>query len=292
MKWVKIGVTISRESADAISNFLFELGAEAINIEEVNASSSITLITYFISDDLIGARVNQIRRFMDKLRLIGLETEPASIELESIKNKDWVQNSRSRFPPQRIGKHIVVASTWASEIDLNPDDMLIQINPGMAFGTGHHPTTKLSIRLLEKSIKGGEIVADIGTGSGILSIAAVMLGAKRVEAVDINETAVSVARENAKLNGVNGKINVSVGQGLTNIHEKFHLIVANILTSILLPMIPQFFEHLKSKGKLILSGITMSEAYLIEDALKMHNFELIKKLVSEEWVGILALRSV
>lgn len=288
MKWIKLKITTSQESADAISNYLFELGASAVNLED-NVPHSSVLTTYFVSDDLIGARVNKIRSFMAKLRSAGLHTGSESIELESLENKDWIQDSRAGFTPQRIGEHFVVASTWAIDVDLKPDDRLIKIDPGMAFGTGHHSTTSLSIELLEKCIKGGEVVADIGTGSGILSIAAVMLGAKRAKAVDVDETAVAVARENAKLNSVAEKIDVSVGNGLTDLQKQFDLIVVNILTSIILPMIPQFSDRLKSQGKLILSGIMTSEAHLIESALKMHSFELIEKLVSEEWVAMLAL---
>jgi len=289
MKWAQIKITTSQESSDAISNFLFELGAKSINIEESDGlPSNITLITDFVSDDLIGIRVKKIKKFINKLRAIGLETKPGSIEIESIEDKDWVKESRTHFPPKTIGENFVIAPTWIPEVELNQSKLIIRIDPGMAFGTGHHPSTRLSLELLEKSIDGGEKVADIGTGSGILSIASIMLGAKKVKAVDIDETSVTVAIENTRLNNVDKKIDVNVGEGLKGIHGKFHLIVSNILTSILLPMIPDFYKHLKYSGKLILSGIMDSEAYLIEDSIREHNFELIEKLVSDGWIGILA----
>jgi ribosomal protein L11 methyltransferase len=158
----------------------------------------------------------------------------------------------------------------------------------MAFGTGHHPTTRLSIRLLEKTIKGNEILADIGTGSGILSIVAAKLGASRVDATDLDETTLPVALKNFQLNDVGAVVHLQTGNGLNAFGSKYDVIIANILTKVLLPMIPEFPRFLNVGGVVILSGIMTQEAAQVVKTLKLHRLSPINIEQDEEWVAILA----
>ena len=289
MKWVQLTVTISSEASEAVAYQLFELDALGVEIQDAHSpsSQSTILIAYFPMDDLVGERVRKVQRFIDLLPEWDLSAKHASITIKAVQDTDWAEEWRSSFSPQKIGDCIVVAPTWI-EIVPKPSEVLIRLDPGMAFGTGQHPTTRLSIRLLEKTIKGNEVLADIGTGSGILSIAAAKLGASSIDAVDLDETTLPVASNNIQLNGVESVIHLQAGNGLDVCSAKYDAIIANILTKVLLPMIPKFSRFLNARGVVILSGIMKQEAAQIVKALKMHQLSPINIEQDEEWVAISA----
>ena len=289
MKWAQLTVTTSQEASDAVANYLFELNANGIEIKDSPAPSAATttLISYFPMDDLVGERVQKVRRFLSQLPRFGIDPQPAEVWLRSIEGENWSEKWRSAFPPQRIGKRLVIAPTW-HQVTPQASEILIRLDPGMAFGTGHHPTTRIAMELLEAVITGGEIVADIGTGSGILAITAAKLGAKRVDAVDSDATVVPIAQENLRHNGVTPIVHLRQGDGLEVLHGTYHLIVANILTKVILPMIPQYPQFLKPGGQIILSGIMAKEAKQVEDLLRANGFRSLETRQWENWVGILA----
>ena len=300
MKWAQVTITTSQEASDAVANYLFERDATGIEIRDALSSNSpsVTLISYFPTDDLIGERVQDLRGFLANLTQVGIDTQPATVTLKSIEEDNWSEQWRSAFPPQKIGKRLVIAPTWD---DIVPElsEILIRLDPGMAFGTGQHATTQLALELLEAAIKVGDIVADIGTGSGILAIAAAKLGAKRVDAVDLDATTIPIAKSNIQVNDVESVIRLHQGDGLNVLErQQYPLIVANILTKALLPMIPQCPKFLEPAGRLILSGILVQEASQIETQLQTHGFRVLEtrqlkesqELIQggENWVGILA----
>ena len=300
MKWAQVTITTSQEASDAVANHLFESDATGVEIRDNPASNSpsVTLISYFPTDDLIGERVHDLREFLASLIQAGIDTQPAKVTLESIEEDNWSEQWRSAFPPQKIGERLVIAPTW-DDIVPEPSEVLIRLDPGMAFGTGQHPTTQLALELLEISIKGSDAVADIGTGSGILAIAAAKLGAKRVDAVDLDTTTIPIARSNIQINEVESVIQLYHGDGLNALErQKYPLIVANILTKTLLPMIPICPNFLEPAGRVILSGILIQEASQIEAQLEANNFRVLEirqlkeshELIQsgENWVGILA----
>jgi ribosomal protein L11 methyltransferase len=300
MKWAQVTITTSQEASDAVANYLFERDATGIEIRDTPSSNSptVTLISYFPTDDLIGERVHDLREFLASLIQAGIDTQPAKVTLESIEEDNWSEQWRSAFPPQKIGKRLVIAPTW-DDIVPEPSEVFIRLDPGMAFGTGQHPTTQLALELLEISIKGSDAVADIGTGSGILAIAAAKMGAKRVDAVDLDATTIPIARSNIQLNKVESVIRLHQGNGLDALErQKYPLIVANILTKVILPMIPICPNFLEPAGRLILSGILATEASQIEAQLEANGFRVLETRQLEEsheltqsgenWVGILA----
>ena len=300
MKWAQVTITTSQEASDAVANYLFESDATGVEIRDNPASNSpsVTLISYFPTDDLIGERVHDLRKFLANLIQVGIDTQPAKVTLESIEEDNWSEQWRSAFPPQKIGKRLVIAPTW-DDIVPEPSEVLIRLDPGMAFGTGQHPTTQLALELLETTIKEGEVVADIGTGSGILAIAAAKLGAVRVDAVDLDATTIPTARSNIQTNEVESVIQLYHGDGLNALErQKYPLIVANILTKVLLPMIPRCPKFLEPAGRLILSGILATEASQIKAQLEANDFRVLEirhlkeshELIrsGENWVGILA----
>ena len=300
MKWAQVTITTSQEASDAVANHLFESDATGIEIRDNPASTSpsVTLVSYFPTDDLIGERVHNLREFLDSLIQAGIDTQPAKVTLKSIEEDNWSEQWRSAFPPQKIGKRLVIAPTW-DDIVPESSEALIRLDPGMAFGTGQHPTTQLALELLEAAVKEGDVVADIGAGSGILAIAAAKLGAKRVDAVDLDVTTIPIAQSNIQLNEVESVIRLHQGDGLNALErQKYPLIVANILTKVLLPMIPICPKFLEPAGRLILSGILVQEASQIEAQLEANGFRVLEArqlkeshaLIQsgENWVGILA----
>jgi len=314
MKWTQITVITSQESSEAVSNLLFELGAKGVQVTEVAAPrlrksalilkrtgkdmakpmscdikpSTWHITAYFPTDDLIGERVFRLKKLLNDLPNFGLSAEPARIEVKSFENKNWAEGWKSSFPPQKIGKRLLVSPTW-HQIEKTPEQILIYLDPGMAFGTGYHPTTQLSLCLLEEVIKGGERVADIGAGSGILAIAAALLGAEKITAVDIDELVIPIGKKNAIQNGVREKIEFLQGDAFLD--DIYDIIIANILTQIILPMIPNCGKYLKPNGLCIFSGILNKEIPQMEEALNENNFKIVKVLEKEDWVGLLVSRN-
>ncbi|MFP6719763.1 MAG: 50S ribosomal protein L11 methyltransferase [Candidatus Poribacteria bacterium] len=288
IKWAQITVETSEESSGAIENYLFDQKAAGVEIKtDPDKQNQTTLIAYFPVSDLVGARVINLRNFIKKLPSFGLSAENPELHLRSVPNENWSENWRSAFPPQTIGERIIIAPTW-HRVETSNDEVLIRLNPGMAFGTGHHPTTQLSILLLEEVVKSGETVADIGTGSGILAIVAAKLGAQKIYAVDLDKKAVEIAEENCGHNSVEDIIDVKQMDRFSELNQKFNLIVANILTKVILPMIPQAPKYLKSGGHLILSGIMENEIYKVKTELISNKFECLKTRQHNEWFAILA----
>ncbi len=300
MKWAQVTIKTSQEASDAVANYLFEHEATGVEIKDSPASNAptVTLISYFPTDDLIGARVQDLREFLTNLTQAGIDVEPAKVSLKSIEADNWTEQWKSAFPPQRIGKRLVIAPTW-DDIVPQPSEVFIRLDPGMAFGTGQHATTQLALELLEIAIAETDVVADIGTGSGILSIAAVKLGAKWVDAVDLDETTIPIAQSNIQLNKVDSVIRLYHGDGLNALErQKYPLIVANILTKALLPIIPKCPKFLEPGGRLILSGILATETQQIEAQLGANRFQVLEARQMKErseatqsgenWVGILA----
>ena len=317
MKWAQLTITTSQEASDAVANYLFERDATGIEIRDnpVPNFPSVTLISYFPTDDLIGKRVQDLREFLTGLTQAGIDTHPAKVTLKSIEEDNWSEQWRSAFPPQKIGKCLVIAPTW-DDIVAEPPEILIRLDPGMAFGTGQHPTTQIALELLEAAIEAGDVVADVGTGSGILAIAAAKLGATRVDAIDLDATTIPIAETNIRLNKVESVIRLHQGDGLNALDRqipsrqpeetgtgdvpppKYPLIVANILTKVILPMIPQYPKFLGPRGRLILSGILVQEAPQVEAQLRVNGFRVLEvrqpgesneaTQSGENWVGILA----
>jgi ribosomal protein L11 methyltransferase len=289
MKLVRISVETSVEAEDAVSYIFMEMGSGGVQLEDIkSASGKVIVSAYFPLDDMVGERVFKLRSSLDKMQEFITSAGKAKISLENLDDVNWSEGWKSFFKPLLVGKRIVVYPSWEDITHLLDRDIYIQIDPGMAFGTGKHATTILSLELLEKAIKGGEEVADIGTGSGILAIASVKLGASSVLAVDIDSESVGIAKENSRINGVDDRIKVLCGDLITAVNNRYDVLVSNIHTKILLNMIPHVKDYLKQCSYIILSGILDSEAYEIENELKKENFVILETPQHDEWVAFLA----
>ena len=289
MDWAKITVTTSQEASEAVANCLFEMNATGVEFKE-NAAN-IDLIVYYPLDDRLGARMQKLRDFLSELPTWNVQPAPATIDLKHVKSEKWAEAWKAAFPPQRIGKRIRITPTW-HDTPHNETDILIQLDPGMAFGTGYHPTTRLSLELLEPTVEPHHEVADIGTGSGILTIAAIKLGAKQVDAIELDPTAIPVAAANFQTNDVTPYVRLSQGDGLKEVARKYHLIIANILTKAILPIIPDCAKRLHPAGTVIFSGILETELEQVQSVLEANRFECLQVISEIEdsitWVGIKA----
>ena len=290
MDWARITVTTSHNASDAVANCLFEMNVTGVEFKSID-DTKVNLIAYYPLDDRVGSRMQKLRDFLAELPKWDIHPGPATINLEHVKSEKWADAWKTAFPPQRIGKRIHIVPTWY-ETSHNETDILIRLDPGMAFGTGYHPTTRLSLELLEDTLKTDDCVADIGTGSGILSIAAVKLGAKKVNAIEIDPTAIPVAAENFQTNGVTPQVSLAQGDGLKDIEDRYHLIIGNILTKAILPIIPNCPSRLHPEGTVIFSGILETELEQIQSVLEENNFESLQVISEEEdqitWVGVKA----
>ena len=290
MRWVRISIETSRESEDALSNLLMEMGSGGVQIEDDSSISDtkVVVTAYFPPDDMIGERVSEITKLLENMRDLNIDVGAGRISLGSLDEQNWSERWKEFFKPVGVGERILVSPSWEDVSESPPRDILIQIDPRMAFGTGRHSTTTLSLELLENVLKGGEKVVDVGTGSGILAIASAKLGAKKVVAIDVDARAAAIAKENSQRNGVSGRIHVICGELLSAVSDRYDVIVSNISSKAILSMMPDFRSYLSVDGRLILSGILECEVYEIQNELECNNLMVLETRRDEEWAAVLA----
>lgn len=207
-------------------------------------------------------------------------------------DSEWKDKWKDYFKTFRVSEHIVVKPTWEKNIEIRPDDVVIEIDPGMAFGTGTHETTSMCIELLDKYLEKDNFVLDAGCGSGILSIAAAKLGAKKVLGVDIDEVAVEVADENITLNDVSEIAAAQYGDITKGIDITTDLVVANLMAELIVMITPDIPAHLKERGLYITSGILVEKKEMVLKALKDADFEIVEVCEKGEWCAIVARKGV
>jgi ribosomal protein L11 methyltransferase len=281
-RWLVVELSTPKEYADGISNFLMEQGAAGI--EELDEDSRWErLKTYFPQDGKEKRVLRSFSRYLESLESIAPEMSQTKIETTSIPEKDWSENWKRFFKPVQVTSTFVVKPPW-SQVRLKKNQIPIDIYPGMAFGTGTHATTKLCVKALERNLRRkGPSVLDVGTGSGILSIAAAQLGACGVWGIDIDGAAVENARENVKRNSVSDIVRIRKGR-IGDIQKRFDGVVANIDLKNLKRMRWSLIHHLKDQGFLILSGILEEEEERLRQYyLETGHFQWAKVTHGEGW---------
>jgi ribosomal protein L11 methyltransferase len=266
-RWLVIFLIVPKGFKEAISNFLIEEGATGI--EEVEEDLRWEKFKAYFPQNGKGKKVLRfLSRYLKSLEKITPEISQVQIETTFITEQDWGENWKRFFKPVQATSTFVVKPPW-SKIRLKKNQIPVDIYPAMAFGTGTHATTRLCLKALERrSGKKGISVLDVGTGSGILSIAAARLGAHEVLGLDIDGAAVKNARENVERNRVSDIVKIRKGR-IGDIQEKFDRIVANIDFKNLKRMRRSLIRHLRGQGFLILSGILMKE----EERIRRHYLE-------------------
>ena len=255
---------------------------ELVDDTILNADRETVKVSLFVPEERSPAEYRE--HIATRLASLGVEHE---IIAEGLKEDDWAESWKQYYKPVHI-ERITIVPAW-EEYEANDGEIIVRMDPGMAFGTGTHETTRLVIRLLEEESVEGLRVLDVGTGSGILSICASKLGAKSCNAYDIDPVAVKVARENVKDGGLDN-ITVGVSDLLRDVDldgGKYDICLANIVADIIIRMLPDIRSYLKPGAPLILSGIINERAEEVRVAVKAHGFTLEKEIYENDWVGML-----
>jgi ribosomal protein L11 methyltransferase len=301
MKWIEAKVVFDADdnplAGELIANLFFEFDLQgvveedpAIEPDEGWAEDSIgraeqhAVVGYFPKD----GQAKNCCRVLEK-KLASLKENLAMLYRVSYKERDeedWAEAWKVFFKPQKIGETIVVKPTWC-EYKADPGDIVLELDPGMAFGTGTHPTTALCIRLIEDYLNLGDSFLDIGTGSGILMIAAARLGAGFVCGLDKNEMAVRIAARNLRLNGIAPqRFSVKMGNLVAGIEERYDLVVANILTQVIHNLLEDIEKILNDKAIFICSGILEKNENLVLARMKTIGFDILEVCIKDQWVAI------
>lgn len=254
MDWIKLTVTTTNEASEAVINLLMENGAGGVEIDDSDLSQ-VELATYFQAQAGLVELLPELEQKIAQLREFGLDPGKGTVKLAELDDDSWADVWKKYYHPVRLTRYLTIVPSWESYTPETTDEKVIKLDPGRAFGTGTHPTTKLALQALETVVRGGETMIDVGTGSGVLSIAAKYFGVAQIAAYDVDAEAVKAAEENLALNGMQDAITVGANDLLAGIKTKVGLITANILAEIIVPLIPQAYECLKPGGIFITSGI-------------------------------------
>ena len=297
--WVEISCTVPAELADIVAEYLTGLSGNGVCVENLNVdafshseipeSVTATVKSYFSATEDSTARLAEIGTFLKGLAQHNPEYAIPAPQLCSVSTEDWSSSWKVNFKPLRVGRRLLIVPSW-EQVQPRPDDIVLHLDPGMAFGTGGHETTRLCLELLEQIMDTmptllTPAVLDLGTGSGILAMAAVQLGAGRVCAVDIDADAVEVARENLAINGLLGQVECSTTP-LESLSGSFDVILANILAEELVRLAPFLAERLAPGGSLVLSGILAEKEGLVRSGFAPQPLEYLTTLHAGEWVAI------
>ncbi len=282
MSMLDNGLMIEDYSDFSLNGMYGDLADESI----LNADKNTVKVSLFVPEE---KNLSEYKMFIDA-RLSALSVL-YSLECESMREEDWSESWKQYYKPIKLGR-VTIVPAW-EEYEAAPGEVIIKMDPGMAFGTGTHETTRLVMRIMQDEIRGGERVLDVGTGSGILSICASKLGAESCNAYDIDPVAVKVAAENALLGGCT---NITVGvsdllRGVDMSCGKYDFCVANIVSDIIIRMMPDIGGCLKDGAPLILSGIIEPRADEVRESVLKNGFKIIREEKENDWVAILAAKS-
>lgn len=348
MMWTKITIETTCEAVDLLSAFLDDLGVEGIMIEDnvplteedkeamyvdipliTGEDDGLAKVSCFVCTELEENMVDsdRIRFEIDSLKadianeLIRLKefipVGTMKITTSTTEDTDWMNNWKKFFKPFRLYDNIVIKPTWEELNDVNEDDIVVDIDPGIAFGTGSHETTKLCIGQIKKYLKEGDSVFDVGSGSGILSIISSMLGAGFVHGMDIDEVAVRASIENAEINKIgedklvftcgnllgDNMIGKDDSYSLTSAYKdnkqstpdnnpyldrKYDIVVANILADVIIPLSSVVKQYIKEDGVYITSGIIAEKEDAVKNAMEANGFTVIDVVHMNDWVSVVA----
>ena len=312
MDWTELSIITTSEAVEAVSNILMEHGASGVSIEdakdfekikpgkygdhgEIVDPKDLSHIThgaivsaYYPNNQHIDQQTDKITQKVRALANFGLNPGPVEANLTPVVNQDWQTAWERYYHPVSISRFITIVPSWEDYQPKSAQEKVVRLDPGMAFGTGTHPTTRLSLQALEIVLQGGESILDVGTGSGVLSIAAKLMGAGEIQAFDVDDIAVRSAEKNIQLNPAAKSIHVSANDLLKGIHEHVDIVVANILAEIIVPLVPQAWDNLKSGGYFLTSGIIKDKYEVVKNAMVGQGFQIIETLKMKDWYGIIA----
>ncbi len=299
--WIEVAMKVDGESAEAAAEVLRRYGHQGVSIEqdgiapdvwdegEVPPPQSLTLRAYLPDDSRLEAVQRQLEAALGHMSLMYPMPKP---QYRRLKEEDWEQAWKSHYTPVRVGRRLLIRPLWV-DVELAAGDIEIALDPGMAFGTGAHPTTQLCLAALEDRVQPAQDILDLGCGSGILSIAAAKLGARRVLALDTDAIAIQATRENAASNGVADKIIAQQGSlaAVKTSARRFDLVVVNILARVILKLAEnRLDETVRPGGMAIFSGIIETQVEEVEAALRQTSLRPCVRRQKGDWALIAAER--
>ena len=311
MKWSEIAIHTTNEAVEPITNILYEAGASGVVIEDREdlfkeredrfgeiyqlnpddyPEEGVVMKAYLPETSFLAETVDGIKEAINNLITYDIDLGLNAVTISEVNEEEWATAWKKYYHPVKISERFTIVPTWEEYEPVSSDELIIELDPGMAFGTGTHPTTVLCIQALEKMVKKGDKIVDVGTGSGVLSIAAALLGASHIEALDLDEVAVRSAIENVELNKVDQIVNVSQNNLLDGISEQQDLVVANILAEVIMSFTDDVATALKPGGIFISSGIISQKKDDVKDALIESGFEIKETMLMEDWVAFIATK--
>lgn len=311
MNWTEVRIYTTTAGIDPLTGSMLDLGLQGFMIEDAQDFDEFlhdttphwdyvdqavmekmkdceTCVTIYVADNPQGMEeLMQVRQILARLKAQDPDGKYGRLELEmkDVDEEDWSNAWKKYYHPVQVGEHLVVCPSWEA-YDRKPDEVVLTLNPGMAFGTGTHDTTRLCMELLEKYITPQDTVLDVGCGSGILAITAVLLGANKIIGCDIDEVAVKVAGENAALNGVQDRIAFHQGDLTSQVEGSFQIICANIVADVIIRLSEDAGRYLAKDGIFITSGIIDTREQDVLNALEQNGFQVIERRTSGGWVAL------
>lgn len=313
MDWIELTIHTTTAGADIVSEALMAEGATGTMVEDradipdpdkpngyweiidpnliASMPEDVLVHAWFTPDSSFADRMQALRSRCDELHHMDLGLDLGTLEISTlnVRDEDWAEVWKKFYKPFKAGRSLVVKPTW-EHYDLQPGDRIIEIDPGMAFGSGTHETTSMCLELLEDAMHGGESVIDVGTGSGILAIGAAMLCAKDVLAIDIDPVAVRVAKENIEHNHLSDRVRAVEGNLLASSDGVCDLCVANIIADVICMFAQPLVDHIVPGGLFICSGIIKEREQDVVNALTAADYTILETKRKGEWVAMLSRR--
>ena len=309
MEWAEVSFRTSHEAVDAVSSLFEEAGSSGTVIEdpalineyihsglwdytdipEQKETSVVTVKAYLAADDALDDKLASLHAGLDAIAARGVDTKPAEFLTARVQDEDWANSWKAYFHTDKVGERVVIQPSW-EEYEPQPDEVVLRLDPGAAFGTGTHPTTSMCLRAMEKLVKPGMTVFDVGTGSGVLAIAAAKLGAGTVRAVDYDATAVRVARENIEANDAQDVVSTAESDLFSALSGKAALVTANLIADLVIRLLPELDAHLETGGALLASGIIESRAQEVREAAETAGFFVAEDHEEKEWHAMVIRR--
>jgi len=301
LKWIEAKIVFDHPdrdlAADLIADVFYEFGLQGVVVDDpkiepvedwaedaIGRPEHHAITGYIHQDGQADSRCKILELKLGQLKIA--HNLIYRLTYKEIDEQDWAHAWKAYFWPQKVSPHMVVKPTWR-EYSAASEEIVIELDPGMAFGTGTHPTTALCINMIERYLSKGDSFLDVGTGSGILMIAAAKLGANRLCGIDKDEVAVEVAAQNLQLNNINPQIfSLTTGNLVAEITESFTFITANILSHVILELLPDISRVIADDGLFVCSGITVENRPSVITAMENKGFEILETEVKEEWVAI------
>ena len=311
MDWLEVTVRTNTAGADLISELLISAGAKGTSIEDrfdafseptdatqwdlidpsvIEKMDEDTLVhAYFPAETTSRETIESLRARLAALtpEWLGFDAGKRALEIANVREEDWAENWKKYYKPFRVGRHLVVRPVW-EKYEPQAGDKIISIDPVMAFGNGTHETTSMCLGLVEDYIKPGDTVLDVGTGSGILAIASVLMGAQSALGIDLDPVAVRVANENIERNGLSGRVHAQVGDLVKGIDTQADVVFANIIADAVILLSRAVRAHMKPGGVFICSGIILEREQDVLDALAEAGFTVDRIEHRGEWSAIAA----